>query len=93
MKLVTSLADFEGEKCMYFLRYNTKLLAFARNARFSNISTTAHNNQTHKGLICKFSAKYIWIICMDSHSNPVGTFSKVMFMRRKKLLFWLQIEF
>jgi len=45
MKFVTLLADFDGEKCIYFLRYNTKLLAFARNARFSNTSTTA---QKHK---------------------------------------------
>lgn len=40
MKFVTLFADFEGEKCMFFLKYNTKLLAFARNERFSNISTT-----------------------------------------------------
>ena len=40
MKLVTSFADFDGDKCMYSLRYNTRLLAFARYARFSNISTT-----------------------------------------------------
>jgi len=41
MKFVTLLADFEGDMCMYCLRYSTKLLALARNARFSNISTTA----------------------------------------------------
>jgi hypothetical protein len=40
MKFVTLLAALEGEKCMYCDRYNTKLLAFAKNARFSNISTT-----------------------------------------------------
>lgn len=46
MKFVTLFADFDGEKCMYSLRYNTKLLAFARYARFSNISTTTQKTQT-----------------------------------------------
>jgi len=41
MKLVTSFADFDGDMCMYSLRYSTRLLAFAKYARFSNISTTS----------------------------------------------------
>jgi hypothetical protein len=41
MKFVTVVADLEGEKCMNCIRYVTRLLAFARNARFSKISTTA----------------------------------------------------
>jgi hypothetical protein len=45
MKFVTLFADFEGEKCIFFLRYNTKLLAFAKNARFSNTSTTAQKHR------------------------------------------------
>nr|GLL32025.1 hypothetical protein Itr_chr07CG16330 [Ipomoea trifida] len=42
MKVVTELADCEGEKCMCCERYNTKLLAFAKNAKFSNTSTTVN---------------------------------------------------
>ena len=42
IKFVTAFADPDGVKCMYCARYNTKLLAFARNAKFSNTSTTAH---------------------------------------------------
>lgn len=48
MKLVTSFADLDGEKCMYSLRYNTRLLAFARYARFSNISTTDYKWKERK---------------------------------------------
>jgi hypothetical protein len=40
MKLVTLLAELDGEKCMNFDMYSTRLLALARNARFSKISTT-----------------------------------------------------
>lgn len=40
MKLVTMLAEVDGEKCMNFDKYNTRLLALARKARFSSISTT-----------------------------------------------------
>lgn len=40
MKLVTIFAELDGVKCMNLDRYNTRLLAFARNARFSRISTT-----------------------------------------------------
>lgn len=39
MKLVTMLAELEGEKCINLERYKTRLLAFARYARFSNTST------------------------------------------------------
>lgn len=40
IKLVTILAEFDGEKCINFDKYSTRLLAFARNARFSSTSTT-----------------------------------------------------
>lgn len=40
MKLVTMLAEVEGEKCINLERYKTRLLAFARYAKFSNTSTT-----------------------------------------------------
>lgn len=50
MKLVTLFADFEGDMCMYCLRYNTKLLALAKNARFSNISATKINKTQHNNL-------------------------------------------
>lgn len=40
MKLVTILAEVDGEKCMNLDRYSTRLLALARKARFSSISTT-----------------------------------------------------
>jgi len=39
MKLVTIMAELEGEKCINLERYKTRLLAFARYARFSNTST------------------------------------------------------
>lgn len=39
IKLVTMLAEAEGEKCINLERYKTRLLAFARYARFSNTST------------------------------------------------------
>jgi len=40
IKLVTLLADLEGDIYIYSFKYKTKLLAFAKYARFSNISTT-----------------------------------------------------
>lgn len=39
MKLVTMLAELDGEKCMNLRRYSTRLLALARYAKFSSIST------------------------------------------------------
>lgn len=39
MKLVTMLAELDGEKCINLDRYKTRLLALARYARFSNTST------------------------------------------------------
>lgn len=39
MKFVTALADFANGKCMYAVKYLTRLLAFARNAKFSSTST------------------------------------------------------
>lgn len=39
MKLVTMLAEVDGEKCFNLDMYNTRLLAVARYARFSNTST------------------------------------------------------
>jgi hypothetical protein len=42
MKFVTLLADLDGDKCIYSDKYITKLLAFARYARFSNISTPTY---------------------------------------------------
>jgi len=60
MKFVTLLADFDGAKCIYFLRYDTKLLAFARNARFSNNSTTAQKHkESYIMLYCKLN-QTIW---------------------------------
>lgn len=44
MKLVTMLAEVDGEKCVNFDRYRTRLLALARYARFSNTSTAATCN-------------------------------------------------
>lgn len=41
INVVTWLADFAGENPIYFLKYITKLLAFAKNAKFSNTSTPA----------------------------------------------------
>lgn len=40
IKLVTMLAELDGEKCMNLDKYSTRLLAFARYARFSRTSTT-----------------------------------------------------
>lgn len=40
MKLVTMFAELDGEKCINFDRYNTRLLALARYAKFSSTSTT-----------------------------------------------------
>lgn len=40
MKLVTEFADSDGERCMYSDKYSTKLLAFAKYAKFSKTSTT-----------------------------------------------------
>lgn len=48
MKALTSLDDLNVDMCMNFLRYNTRLLAFAKNARFSNISTASQHTHTHK---------------------------------------------
>jgi hypothetical protein len=39
MKLVTMLAELDGEKCINLERYKTRLLAFEIYARFSNTST------------------------------------------------------
>ena len=46
MKFVTLFADLDGDKFIYFDKYITKLLAFARNAKFSIISTTTHAKST-----------------------------------------------
>lgn len=46
MKALTSLAALDSGKCMNFVRYKTKLLAFAKKARFSNTSTASQH--THK---------------------------------------------
>lgn len=43
MKLVTMLAYVDGEKCINLDRYKTRLLALARNARFSNTSAAVIN--------------------------------------------------
>lgn len=48
MKAVTSLEDLASDMCMKVFRYNTKLLAFAKNARFSNISTASEHMHMHK---------------------------------------------
>ena len=48
MKLVTVFADWEGEKCMCLDMYNTKLLAFAKYAKFSSVSTTTPKIYTYK---------------------------------------------
>lgn len=85
MKLVTVFADLEGERCINFFRYSTKLLAFARNARFSSISTAttwiqfipsmsdswALKNSTPNWCVCK---SYWWVFCKRSHvkQNHVG---------------------
>lgn len=60
MKLVTLLADFEGDMCMYFLRYNTRLLALARYARFSNISTTAQIHTASKSVPVNMYQHFFW---------------------------------
>lgn len=46
MKALTSLAALDSEKCMNSVKYVTKLLAFAKNARFSSTSTALQ--YTHK---------------------------------------------
>ena len=43
MKSVTMLAEVDGEKCINLDRYKTRLLALARNARFSNTSAAVVN--------------------------------------------------
>lgn len=37
MKLVILFVDFDGDKCMYFFRYNIRLFVFVRYVRFFNI--------------------------------------------------------
>lgn len=51
MKAVTALAAPDGENPIFVDRYKTRLLAFAKNARFSKTSTTRiymdiHNKYT-----------------------------------------------
>lgn len=47
MKALTSLAALDSGKCMNFVRYKTKLLAFAKKARFSKTSTASQHTHTH----------------------------------------------
>lgn len=56
IKFVTLLADFEGDICIYSFKYKTKLLAFAKYARFSNISTTTQDKK-------KIASKLVTRIC------------------------------